>query len=160
MLLCGLWHGASWTFVIWGGLHGLYLVAQRLFSILSFSSLIKGRLAESIVIQAQIMLCFSLTCFAWIFFRSNSFSDALFIINKLFQVSTYSFSQVPFKFQIIKGGILILFVIAVELISFKLNFHNFSRTRPVLSVSLLACITVLLFLFGTFANSTFIYMQF
>ncbi len=68
-LISGLWHGANWTFVLWGGLHGLYLVAERL-------------LGEKF--RPGKILTFCLVCFAWIFFRSATVSDAFAVIGQIF----------------------------------------------------------------------------
>jgi hypothetical protein len=84
-LVSGLWHGASWTFVAWGALHGIYLVA----------GLITGPFRERVRRQLQVhhyetlhrvfqtLLVFSLVCFAWIFFRANSIGDSLLIVSGL-----------------------------------------------------------------------------
>ncbi len=73
MLIGGLWHGASWTFVVWGGLHGLYLVgervAKRAFGDAPFWTTRIGRLLLALV-------TFALVCFAWVFFRAPSFEHA------------------------------------------------------------------------------------
>ncbi len=71
MLLGGLWHGASWTFVIWGGLHGGALCVERAWS---RSPLTKG---VTIPRWARIALTFHVVVLGWIFFRSASFGDAL-----------------------------------------------------------------------------------
>ena len=71
MLLGGLWHGASWTFVLWGGLHGLYLVGQRWLA--RFELRKRLPLPHFIYDGLCIATVFALTCFAWIFFRSQSF---------------------------------------------------------------------------------------
>ena len=73
MLLGGLWHGASWRFVAWGGLHGAYLVAERIakrrFSGIMWLASTPARLALA-------LLTFALVSIAWVFFRASSFSDA------------------------------------------------------------------------------------
>ncbi len=82
----GLWHGASWNFVIWGMIHGIYMVIALLiakyikpvFAIFSF------RKPLSYVLNgASVVFTFLLTCFAWIFFRANTLSDALYIVTHL-----------------------------------------------------------------------------
>lgn len=73
MLLGGLWHGAAWTFVAWGGLHGLYLIAERL---------LKAKLAHLSIwrrppVRALLGIgTFLLICFTWVFFRAKSFDQA------------------------------------------------------------------------------------
>jgi alginate O-acetyltransferase complex protein AlgI len=71
MLLGGLWHGASWTFVVWGGLHGLYLGAERMLRA-RFGSYRPGPLA----LFALGMLTYALVNLTWVFFRAHSFDGA------------------------------------------------------------------------------------
>jgi D-alanyl-lipoteichoic acid acyltransferase DltB (MBOAT superfamily) len=79
MLLGGLWHGASWTFMLWGGLHGLFLVVNRLWS----GTRLRQRLAalsgpSGMVWQvACLALTFHAVCLAWVFFRISDLSAAL-----------------------------------------------------------------------------------
>jgi len=71
MLLGGLWHGASWTFVIWGILHGVYLVIYRIFA--RFFNLLDN---SKFGLLTGRTVFFHLVCFAWIFFRAQSFKVA------------------------------------------------------------------------------------
>ena len=77
MLLGGLWHGAAWTFVAWGALHGLLLVLDRRFG--------RGHDGESDHITRgdalRILLVFHATCLIWVFFRAPTFSDALAMLH-------------------------------------------------------------------------------
>jgi alginate O-acetyltransferase complex protein AlgI len=85
-LVSGLWHGANWTFVIWGALHGLFVLLSNL------TAEMRGRLFDKIKINwvqqvAKIMpipITFILVSYAWIFFRANSLNDALYISSHLF----------------------------------------------------------------------------
>ena len=70
MLLGGLWHGASWTFMVWGGLQGLYLAVERLLGVNVQRP--AGRIAR---VGRQI-LTFHLVCLGWIFFRNRTFQSA------------------------------------------------------------------------------------
>ena len=84
-LVSGLWHGANWTFVIWGALNGLYLLVEIIFrqfiSGLDSKSIVKRNCERLNLIC--IPLTFTLICFSWIFFRANSTSDAIFIVSQL-----------------------------------------------------------------------------
>jgi alginate O-acetyltransferase complex protein AlgI len=81
MLLGGLWHGASWTFVIWGALHGVYLVGERV---------IKKVLPDSAILQIKpikfilAMLTFTLVCITWVFFRAETFDQAFELVGAMF----------------------------------------------------------------------------
>jgi alginate O-acetyltransferase complex protein AlgI len=74
MLLGGLWHGSNWTFVIWGGLHGLYLCVQH-----GWQSLRGGKAepAGKLVVVANRALTFLAVMVAWCFFRAADVSSAL-----------------------------------------------------------------------------------
>jgi len=79
MLVGGLWHGASWTFVVWGGLHGLYLVLHQfwLFIIKSLNLFKKeSRIIASLGNFSSILLTFLAATFAWVFFRATTFDSA------------------------------------------------------------------------------------
>jgi len=83
--ISGLWHGANWTFVIWGVLHGCYLVIENFckqpgnYSVVQSTT--KGR--QQVLLIVRTALTFVLVCFAWIFFRANSLHDASHIISKI-----------------------------------------------------------------------------
>jgi len=84
-LLSGLWHGANWTFVIWGLLHGSFLIVGR------FTGGLRGRVAAACGLEKtprltqglQVLMTFGLVCFAWIFFRADSLRDALYVAGHL-----------------------------------------------------------------------------
>jgi alginate O-acetyltransferase complex protein AlgI len=86
MLLGGLWHGASWSFLLWGGLHGIYLVVNRLWE----SCPLRGRLlAQTGVVAgawrlAGVVVTFHCVCLAWCFFRLSVLSESLACVWKWF----------------------------------------------------------------------------
>jgi len=73
MLIGGLWHGASWTFVAWGGLHGVYLVGERVLRRVVPASPVWQTTGARLVIGLG---TFALVCLAWVFFRSHGFDQA------------------------------------------------------------------------------------
>ncbi len=84
MLLCGLWHGAAWSFILWGGLHGTMLCFSRI-SMPYRDALIKRyHFPTAMVKWFRIFLTFNLVSLLWIFFRAASLSDAAHIITQLF----------------------------------------------------------------------------
>jgi alginate O-acetyltransferase complex protein AlgI len=82
MLLGGLWHGASWTFVLWGGLHGLYLIAHRLWAS-STAQQIQTLRTRTWWPWISRILMFHAVCFGWIFFRSPTFTTAAQVLHQL-----------------------------------------------------------------------------
>jgi len=86
-IISGLWHGAAWTFLTWGALHGLGLVVTRQ---LERSDWFREQMPR-FVKQAGVFL---FVCFAWIFFRAESMADAGFIISRIFG-SAWTDPQIP-----------------------------------------------------------------
>ena len=74
-LVSGLWHGASWNFVIWGAYHGLFLILDRLFLI---------KLLKPLGQAPRILLTFLLVIIGWVFFRIEAFDQAVGFIGKMF----------------------------------------------------------------------------
>ncbi len=79
-LLSGLWHGANWTFIVWGGLHGLFYLA---FWLLLPSSLDDEEKTPAIWRLVRILVTFHLVSFAWIFFRAPNLSDAVMVVTRI-----------------------------------------------------------------------------
>ena len=82
MLLGGLWHGASWNFVIWGGFHGIALAAQKFWRNL----LHKPKTAGSKGIRKffAVLITFNFVCFCWIFFRNTTFEASVVMLKQIF----------------------------------------------------------------------------
>ena len=82
-MIGGIWHGAGWTFVFWGFLHGVALVIHRLWS------LTKIKLPK---ILAWI-ITFNFVNFAWVFFRANSFEDAIKVLKGMAGLNGFKFAN-------------------------------------------------------------------
>jgi len=84
-IISGLWHGAAWTFVIWGALNGMYLILEVLARpmIVRIERYLRFNPDQPAYKLARVAITFSLTCFAWIFFRANNVSDAFYIVRRL-----------------------------------------------------------------------------
>lgn len=92
MLIGGLWHGASWTFVVWGGLHGIYLAVERV-----LKKKFKGATWLK-NISTQILLALStyfMVCLTWVFFRAQSFPQAFGLIQSMFGLNPDGHSTLP-----------------------------------------------------------------
>ncbi len=92
MLLGGLWHGASWNFVIWGGLHGLYLGSERVLGKRPFYSMLPHPL--------KVCLTFILVVIGWVFFRSDTLGEAVSYLQSMFGLAA-----VP-ETSLLLGGLL------------------------------------------------------
>jgi alginate O-acetyltransferase complex protein AlgI len=78
MLLGGLWHGASWTFVIWGGLHGVVLCAERVWKTVA------PKEWPGLPAVLGVVVTFHVVCLGWIFFRAQTFGDAVAFLRGFF----------------------------------------------------------------------------
>jgi alginate O-acetyltransferase complex protein AlgI len=85
MLLGGLWHGASWTFVIWGALHGLYLAVERM-----LRARFRGYRPRRAAAALLGLLTFLLVNIAWVFFRVKTFPQAMLILGGMFGFHTHA----------------------------------------------------------------------
>jgi len=85
-LVSGFWHGANWTFIIWGALHGLYMVLDRFSSAFwdRFNLINRPRIFTYLKDTISTLTTFLLVCFAWIFFRANTLQDSWYVISHLF----------------------------------------------------------------------------
>ncbi|PKP13031.1 MAG: membrane-bound O-acyltransferase family protein [Bacteroidetes bacterium HGW-Bacteroidetes-3] len=153
MLLGGLWHGAAWTFVVWGGLHGTYLILERLQ---------RQYLPFKITTKNGIFLAFlTFTCvnITWVFFRAREFSTAWNMIKSMFFINTTG-EKILQSFDIIK---------VLTIISLMFLCHWFMRNTSLKEVSLktspwaLGIIWAFMFLLIAIAQGSgeqFIYFQF
>jgi alginate O-acetyltransferase complex protein AlgI len=161
MLIGGLWHGANWTFVFWGFLHGSYLIIQR--QIAKPLSIFEEKLRlPKWFINAYSMLCvYALTCFAWIFFRAENISKGWEVCAKIVSNQGWGFDTVVDKFIVFKAFGLISILLTAEIIHNNVkNLQTLAIENPYFRVVSYATLMILLAFFGTFSASAFIYFQF
>jgi D-alanyl-lipoteichoic acid acyltransferase DltB (MBOAT superfamily) len=162
-VVSGLWHGANWTFVIWGALHGFYIVAE-----LVLIRIGGQRLKIPGIVSAAIT--FVLVCFAWIFFRANNIGDAAYIVSSLFNFSSgLTGIEAPFTGSILDARMefllawgLIAFLLVIDWLDSRYSVIVTPRQIPL--VLRWAAYYALSFgiIFSLFNNvgSNFIYFQF
>lgn len=162
MLLGGLWHGANWTFVFWGFLHGMYLVLQRLLSAIfeRFDLYPKRSFFKFVFKAGAIFIVYVLVCYAWIYFRSPNFGTASTYFKGILAFDNMSINSLVNKFWIVKGVVLISLLYIFELIGTKFEFENIFKGIPILRPSFYALVIWIISLFGVFSESQFIYFQF
>ena len=153
MLLGGLWHGASWNFVIWGCLHGLFLGLERFFK---YPSYIEAK--SNIQKFLSAVISFNLVCFAWVFFRAETFSKSFGIISRIFDFNF--FMNLKFKDTniFISMVLNIIVFLALERIIKNISQKKLSQTLKVAFIH--ATLVILILLFGVNEGSQFIYFQF
>lgn len=154
MLLGGLWHGAAWTFVVWGALHGGLLVAERLAQ--PAINKAAALLPRVMGLAVGILITYICVCFTWVFFRATNFADAWAITVAM--ASPWNWGDIP------SGA---LGVVGVTL--FMLSYHALLRKSTIedFFVALPASARILMLAAGAFLVLTigeeqraFIYFQF
>lgn len=158
MLLGGLWHGASWNFVIWGGLHGLYLSMHKV--ILGRKKLnsnnIKYFNLKSVV---NILITFILVLFTWVFFRSTSWDSTELFFNKIihWENSEYTYLFI----SIVISYLIVMFLI--DLFEYKTGSHTFILriNSNGIKIGILSALLILTLIYMFQADPLpFIYFQF
>lgn len=164
MLIGGLWHGAAWTFVVWGGLHGGYLVVQRLISKVTERA---GGAAFAAGASANVMvrlLCgccvFLAVCFAWIFFRAGDFATAATIIEKIASLQGMKPGAIQNQILAAQGIGLVGILILAEIASRWIRPQARCVVSPAFMVAYFCVIGWSIAWLGKFGNSPFIYFQF
>ena len=153
-LVSGLWHGAAWTFVIWGGVHGLYQVIEAV----KRKYLGKIDYNEWYVKTYRICFVFVFICFAWIFFRANTTEDAITAVTKLFTNYGAPFlSPMAMLFGLTSALILFFKDFADE---FRPHYTLLNSRNNIIAVLSNAVLLIYIILFGVLDNSQFIYFQF
>ncbi|QMW00196.1 MBOAT family O-acyltransferase [Spirosoma foliorum] len=169
-LASGLWHGPNWTYVIWGGLNGVYqilaVLRDKLLAKMGFSST-PASLVTSPVNNKQsrkspvrvvlnTLITFVLIMLTWVFFRARNLSDAFLVLK---QIATLSFSD---RLDSPMNSVEMWF--SVFLIAFLMIKEYFYLTIPtrntVRFAVLFGLITFVTYLFGVFSSNQFIYFQF
>jgi len=153
-LVSGLWHGASWTFVIWGALHGAVLLLERYTTIL-FKFKIKSEF--SFLNLILVLKTFVITSFIWIFFRAESFEKVQQIFAAIFNNSKVQFSDQPLFIPVFFTALFICFDLFLYNSRFDQKLNKLATTYRWVIYSVL--LFSLLALSGT-QKFTFIYFQF
>ena len=160
-MVSGLWHGASWTFVIWGALHGVYVIAERIFA----------KQYQAIPSLIKRVITFGLVWFAWIFFRATSLHDATLLISRAFNFTEATSFKLGFyklnTYDITKENIVLSFVMVLVLLGINtLQFKYKNLSQKIFSLTFYmrwAVYYLLLFIilqYGVFSKNSFIYFQF
>jgi len=166
-LVSGLWHGASWTFVAWGGLHGAYLIFSLMTKTIreKFSNAVGLNKIPKIHMIIQTIVTFILVNAAWIFFRANSLSDAVYVLTHLFSGLSFDISGISLG-GIGYDGLFIALasIVLMELVHFSQEhggMRRFLSERPAWFRWGAAFIIIFaILLFGIFESKQFIYFQF
>jgi D-alanyl-lipoteichoic acid acyltransferase DltB (MBOAT superfamily) len=165
-LLSGLWHGANWTFIVWGGLHGMYYVISRLTAgfrrrLVNLTRLDRFPFLHRLV---QMAIVFTLVNLGWIFFRANSISDAIYILTHLFSGLTFDVFHIYIGLDFIDLMIAVFsicFLEFIHLIQEHVRMRQFLKDKPrPIRWSIYISILLMILVFGVFGAKQFIYFQF
>lgn len=160
MLLGGLWHGASWTFVAWGALHGAYLVIQR-FVAPFYQRAVRAMRVPALASNAfLVLLVFHLTCFGWIFFRASSFANAWQVLSGIGSFHGAHLADIDNRGRILKGVVMIGVLLLFEVAAFLPKRDETRVTRPAFRLAFVAACVWVVLIFGSFSGNNFIYFQF
>ena len=145
MLVAGLWHGAAWNFVIWGGLHALGRCVTRELEMTSFYSQRVPKIIKQIFI-------FHFVCLTWIFFRAETFGTAVDILKGMF-----SFSAADPKLSIVA----LLFMGSVLIYQYMYE-SGFRKLLDISAVKITLMLSMILYMvfFRTSGYEIFLYFRF
>jgi alginate O-acetyltransferase complex protein AlgI len=154
-MLSGFWHGANWTFIVWGALHGVYLIAERLWGIIRKWL---GMSDEPGLLRQWlgVLLTFHLVLIAWVFFRARDVTTAFDIARRMLAPT----SQMFYDPILVQCALDALIVTAGDWLIHRTDFWNNLDRYPV--TRLVACLAMLfgISLLGIENGSQFIYFQF
>jgi alginate O-acetyltransferase complex protein AlgI len=152
-LLCGLWHGANWTFVVWGTYHGILLLIERFCG--------RKTLYHNLPKQIQVLVTFMLIMTGWVFFRSATISDAWQYLTVMFVPSKAQGGSVLLCAEIYTRGIMMTMTICAVLAFQPLQAFDWARTitwPKALVLIVLFCMSIMVMFTQSF--SSFLYFQF
>jgi len=183
-VISGLWHGAAWTFAVWGALHGGYLILGNVTQ--EFRDALWNRLGKAMERTTErykvaglarlpsvstirkyvsVLTTFHLVLLGWVFFRANTIGEAFMILEKMFTVGMGAFEGIEEVALGTTGFIIaigaISFMKLVHLLERRVDVRHFlsKRSRPVRWVVYYG-VTFAIIFFGIFNKNAFIYFQF
>lgn len=187
MLLGGLWHGASWTFVVWGALHGMYLSIERLFRKRTVPSdkdlipaettpLIPATEAIPVITQASLvpaflrkrsfnkfllaLLTFMLINITWVFFRAQDFATAWRLLRSMFGPLDSNAAAVLTTINIIKVGVVISLMFIAHWLMRNTTALQIAQKMKWWSVGLVWAFMMIMLILSQESSGSFIYFQF
>ncbi len=159
-IVSGFWHGANWTFIVWGALNAIYFLPLLLTNNNrnNLEIVAQGKLFPNFKELLFMSLTFGLTMFAWIFFRAENISHAFNYITKIFSLSVFTIPKIFPKFTLL----LIMIFILIEWLGregqFAIQNLEIKWNRP-LRYAIYYAIIITIFWFGG-KEQQFIYFQF
>jgi D-alanyl-lipoteichoic acid acyltransferase DltB (MBOAT superfamily) len=163
-LVSGFWHGANWTFIIWGGLNALYFLPIMLLNKNKINTdvVAQGKHLPSVREVLSITLTFSLTTIAWIFFRAEDIHHAISYLSDIIHPSILTLPElITPKLEMIYTLLCIFILLLFEWINrdkiHALDIANYKKSNRWM---LYLIIIIMIITFGAFNHNSFIYFQF
>ena len=163
-VVSGFWHGANWTYIVWGALHAFYILFYMFLKNTFRINIKENRLLN----LAYIAFTFLIVAFAWIFFRANSVSDAFLIVSHIFTLhASHPFQLVVSNMKDLSqfglfstvfslAGIAVLFILETGITPDLANYNK----KPMLDIAFCTSMLFLIVMLGVFNSNSFIYFQF
>jgi alginate O-acetyltransferase complex protein AlgI len=163
-IVSGFWHGANWTFIVWGALNAVYFLPILLMNNNRnhLDTVAKGKLFPNIKEFSSMLLTFGLTVFAWIFFRANNIGHAIEYISKILSLSIFNIPKFEGIYNALITIILVIFFVLIEWQGregqFAIQNLGIKWKRPLRYVMYYAIIIAIFWFSGK--EQQFIYFQF
>lgn len=170
-LVSGLWHGANWTFIIWGGFHAIVQIIERYTKIFfaKLSHITRLERVPKVRKVGKIVFTFCLVCFAWIFFRANSVQEAFYVIGNLFNFQSFSTTELyttmklmfDTRAEVYRLLLTLPVFIVASFVDYKCSINRIvTRRRSVTRFIIYVIIVVYILLAARADIQDFIYFQF
>ena len=163
-LVSGFWHGANWTFIVWGGLNALYFLPIMLLNKNKINTdvVAQGKHLPSVREVLSITLTFSLTTIAWIFFRAEDIHHAISYLSNIIHPSILTIPElITPKLEMIYTLLCIFILVLFEWMNrdkiHALDIANYNKSNRWM---LYLIIIIMIITFGSFNQNSFIYFQF
>ncbi len=154
MLLGGLWHGANWTFVAWGGLHGIYLVAER-----RIRALFTGYRPGPLALLGLGLITYTLVNLTWVFFRAKDFTTAWHVLRGMFGFNIAAKPILSVVF-IVSVGTIVPALVAVHWYMREQTLEAVIARVPPAVIALVWGLMVFAIVISQGEGNAFIYFQF
>ncbi|MTI29525.1 MBOAT family O-acyltransferase, partial [Xanthovirga aplysinae] len=158
MLLGGLWHGASWNFVIWGGLNGLFLSIEK--GLYKRNIVFRGHTETLLYKVIRVFICFNLICLSWVFFRAETLQQATDILKSIFSFQGGVTIKDTSVFANLCFGLMGLLFVEYFLIRKKSLYSIVNEKGEIWASAFCGVLIIFILLFGVSNGSQFIYFQF
>jgi alginate O-acetyltransferase complex protein AlgI len=166
-IVSGFWHGANWTFIVWGLLNAIYIIPSIVFKTNrnNLDIVAQERTFPTFKELLSILLTFSLTCFAWIFFRAENMSSALAYIAKIFSASFFTVPSIKLLVPAINPLNLLLLLVVFILVEWIGRREQYALAKleikmPRLFRWSIYYVIILAMYYFTGNSQQFIYFQF